>query len=251
MRAIVIPKNGPPEVFEEREVEERRLTPVDVRVEVAAAGVNFADVMGRVGLYPDAPPLPYAPGYEIAGTVVEAGERAAERLPPGTRVMAVTRFGGYADLVRVPEHAAVPLADHVPFDAAAGTPVNYLTAWLGLVHMGNAKAGESVLVHGGAGGVLGNVGEPFGREIGIEGQVSGAKLPESQRQQDHGSIPLQMQADEVAGANAGGLQGAGQLTALLVQLLVGQGTGIVAQGNGVWLVGDNRGEQVQKGLANG
>ncbi|MEZ6025852.1 MAG: zinc-binding dehydrogenase [Planctomycetota bacterium] len=175
MRAIVIPKNGPPEVFEEREVEERRLTPVDVRVEVAAAGVNFADVMGRVGLYPDAPPLPYAPGYEIAGTVVEAGERAAERLPPGTRVMAVTRFGGYADLVRVPEHAAVPLADHVPFDVAAGTPVNYLTAWLGLVHMGNAKAGESVLVHGGAGGVgLAVIDLARGRDLVLHATSSSA-----------------------------------------------------------------------------
>ena len=70
MRAIVIPKHGPPEVFEEREIEERRLTPQDVRIRVEAAGVNFADLMGRVGLYPDAPALPYAPGYEVAGTVV-------------------------------------------------------------------------------------------------------------------------------------------------------------------------------------
>jgi NADPH:quinone reductase-like Zn-dependent oxidoreductase len=153
MRAIVIPKHGAPDVFEEREIEDRRLTPLDVRIEVAAAGVNFADVMGRVGLYPDAPPLPYAPGYELAGTVVEAGARAEERLPIGTRVMAVTRFWGYADRVRVPEHAAVALADDVPFDVAAGTPVNYLTAWLGLVRMGAVNAGERVLVHGGAGGV--------------------------------------------------------------------------------------------------
>ena len=167
MRAIVILRHGPPEVFEEREIEDRRLTPLDVRIEVAAAGVNFADVMGRVGLYPDAPPLPYAPGYELAGTVVEAGARAVERLPPGTRVMATTRFGAYADRVRVPEHAVVALEDHVPFDVAAGTPVNYLTAWLALVRMGAVQAGERVLVHGGAGGV-GLAVLDLARERGIE-----------------------------------------------------------------------------------
>ena len=74
MKAIVIPKHGPPKVFEEREVEDRRLKPTDLRIRVEAAGVNFADLMGRVGLYPDAPPLPYAPGYEVAGVVEEAGE---------------------------------------------------------------------------------------------------------------------------------------------------------------------------------
>src|SRR5205814_1304666 len=82
--------------------EERRLAPPDVRIRVEAAGVNFADLMGRVGLYPDAPPLPYAPGYEVAGTVVEAGARADPGLAVGTRVVAATRFWGYADTVRMP-----------------------------------------------------------------------------------------------------------------------------------------------------
>ena len=79
MRAIVIPRHGPPEVFEEQDLEERRLAPQDVRIRVEAAGVNFADLMGRVGLYPDAPPLPYAPGYEVAGVVEEAGARGRPR----------------------------------------------------------------------------------------------------------------------------------------------------------------------------
>lgn len=153
MRAIVIPRNGPPSVFEEREMPDRRLAPKDVRVRVEAAGVNFADLMGRVGLYPDAPSLPYAPGYEVAGVVEEAGAAADPALAPGTRVMATTRFWGYADSVRLAQHWAVPIPAHVDFVTAAAVPVNYLTAYLALIHSGNAKAGERVLVHGGAGGV--------------------------------------------------------------------------------------------------
>jgi NADPH:quinone reductase-like Zn-dependent oxidoreductase len=153
MHAIVIPKNGPPSVFEERELPDRRLAPKDLRVRVEAAGVNFADLMGRVGLYPDAPPLPYAPGYEVAGVVEEAGAKADAAFAPGTRVMATTRFWGYAHSVRVAQHWAVPIPAEVSFETAAAVPVNYLTAYLALIHAGNAKAGERVLVHGGAGGV--------------------------------------------------------------------------------------------------
>ena len=153
MRAIVIPRHGPPSVFEERELPDKRLAPRDLRVRVEAAGVNFADLMGRVGLYPDAPPMPYAPGYEVAGVVEEVGEKVSPTLAPGTRVMATTRFWGYADRIRVAEHWAVPLPDAIGFQTAAAVPVNYLTAYLALVHCGAAKPGERVLVHGGAGGV--------------------------------------------------------------------------------------------------
>ena len=153
MRALVIPKHGPPSVFEERDVSDRRLAPKDLRVRIEAAGVNFADLMGRVGLYPDAPPLPYAPGYEIAGVVEETGAKAEGRFQPGTRVMATTRFWGYADSVRIAQHWAVPIPEGVDFVTAAAVPVNYLTAYLALIHCGAAKDGERVLVHGGAGGV--------------------------------------------------------------------------------------------------
>jgi len=168
MRAIVIPRHGPPSVFEERDLEDRRLLPKDLRIRVHAAGVNFADLMGRVGLYPDAPPMPYAPGYEVAGVVEEAGAQVEERFRPGTRVMATTRFWGYADAVRVPFHWAAPLPDDVDWVTAAAVPVNYLTAYLGLIHCGAAKAGERVLVHGGAGGVglaVLDLSEPLGVDL--------------------------------------------------------------------------------------
>ncbi|MDF1701998.1 MAG: alcohol dehydrogenase catalytic domain-containing protein, partial [Planctomycetota bacterium] len=153
MRALVIPRNGPPSVFEERELPDRRLAPKDVRIRVAAAGVNFADLMGRIGLYPDAPDLPYAPGYEVAGVIEEAGAQVDPALAPGTRVMSTTRFWGYADLVRAPQPWVGPIPESVDFTTAAAVPVNYLTAYLALLHSGAAKAGERVLVHGGAGGV--------------------------------------------------------------------------------------------------
>ena len=153
MHALVIPRNGPPSVFEERELPDRRLAPKDVRIRVEAAGVNFADLMGRIGLYPDAPPLPYAPGYEVAGVIEEAGEQVEASLAPGTRVMSTTRFWGYADRVRAPQHWVTPIPDHVDFVTAAAVPVNYLTAYLALVHCGAAKPEERVLIHGGAGGV--------------------------------------------------------------------------------------------------
>jgi len=153
MRAIVIPRNGPPSVFEERELPDARLKPQDVRVRVEAAGVNFADLMGRVGLYPDAPKLPYAPGYEVAGVIEEVGAKVDPALVPGTRVMAVTRFWGYAETVRIPGHAAAPVPDGIDLVTAAAVPVNYLTAYLALIHVGAARKGDRVLVHGGAGGV--------------------------------------------------------------------------------------------------
>ena len=153
MRAIVIPRHGPPQVFEERELPDPRLKPQDLRVRVDAAGVNFADLMGRVGLYPDAPKMPYAPGYEVAGVVEEVGAKAEGDFEPGQRVMAVTRFWGYADRVRIGSHAAVAIPDSVSAVQAAAIPVNYLTGYLALVHAGAAKPGERVLVHGGAGGV--------------------------------------------------------------------------------------------------
>lgn len=154
MRAIVIPRNGPPEVFEERELPDRHLAPKDVRIRVEAAGVNFADLMARVGLYPDAPKeMPYAPGYEVAGVVEAVGAKVEPPVVVGARVVAATRFWGYADLVRTPAYTVAVLPPNVPFTVAAALPVNYLTAYLGLLHVGNARPGERVLVHGGAGGV--------------------------------------------------------------------------------------------------
>jgi NADPH:quinone reductase-like Zn-dependent oxidoreductase len=152
MRAVVLTENGEPDVLAVQEWPDPELQPGYVRIDVAAAGVNFADVMARVGLYPDAPAPPCVVGYEIAGTIAEvSGE--VDGLQPGQRVFAGTRFGGYAEQVAIPARHAVPMPDGMGFPEATAIPVNYATAWTGLVRFGNLWPGERVLIHAAAGGV--------------------------------------------------------------------------------------------------
>ena len=94
-------KHGGPGVLEVQERPDPELGPGEVRIDVAAAGVNFADVMARMGLYPDAPDTPCVVGYEVAGTILELGD-GVEGLTHGQRVVAGTKFGGYASQVVVP-----------------------------------------------------------------------------------------------------------------------------------------------------
>ena len=153
MRAVVITKAGDPSVLQ---VQERPDPPPpgpgQVKVAVRAAGVNFADTMARVGLYEDAPPLPAVVGYEVAGTITAVGA-GVDPGRQGARVMAGTRFGGYAEQVVVDQRDAIPLPEGLSFEQGAAIPVNYATAWAGLLGYGSLRAGERVLIHAAAGGV--------------------------------------------------------------------------------------------------
>jgi NADPH:quinone reductase-like Zn-dependent oxidoreductase len=152
MRAVEIPKYGPPEVLHVIEREDPVAGPGQVVVDVAASGVNFADTMARVGLYADAPKPPMVVGYEVAGTIAEVGE-GVDAARVGERVMAGTQFGGYASRVAVPVGDVVPLVEWLSFEQGAAIPVNYATAWAALVGYGSLQAGEKVLIHAAAGGV--------------------------------------------------------------------------------------------------
>jgi NADPH:quinone reductase-like Zn-dependent oxidoreductase len=152
MQAVVITKHGGPGVLEVQERPDPELGAGEVRIEVAAAGINFADVMARMGLYADAPDTPCVVGYEVAGTVLEVGE-GVEGFTPGQRVMGATQFGGYASQVVVPAGDVVALPEHLSFEQGAAIPVNYGTAWAGLNGYGELKAGDRVLVHSAGGGV--------------------------------------------------------------------------------------------------
>jgi len=126
--------------------------PGEVRIRVAAMGVNFADIMGRLGLYPDAPRPPYVPGYEVAGTVDLAGADVDPALV-GQEVLALTQFGGYSEAVCVPALAALPRPAAMTVEQAASFLVSYLPAYVALVALARVRAGDAVLVHAAAGGV--------------------------------------------------------------------------------------------------
>ena len=152
MKRIVYTKRGGLEAIEI--IDEKSPEPGnnEVMIEVHRAGINFADLMMRQGLYGAAPDFPFTPGYEVSG-VIRAMGSDVERHNVGDRVVALTGFGGYAEQVVVSEERAWTLPDNVSFDAAAAMPVTYLTAHHMLVHLGNFREGDSVLVHHAAGGV--------------------------------------------------------------------------------------------------
>ncbi|MCG6948602.1 MAG: medium chain dehydrogenase/reductase family protein [Acidobacteria bacterium] len=152
MRQVWIPRIGEPEVLEVREAPDPEPKAGEVRIRVEASGINFADILARMGLYPDAPKLPAVIGYEVAGVVDGVGD-GVEAFRDGDRVVCMTRFGGYSDVVCAPQSAVREVPDALDFEAAASIPVNYLTAWLMLVELGGVRAGDRVLVHACAGGV--------------------------------------------------------------------------------------------------
>ena len=175
MRAVVITRHGAPEVLRVEERPDPAVGPGEVRIAVRAAGINFADLMARSGVYPDAPPVPSVVGYEVGGEVESVGD-GVEDFKVGDRVMAGTRFGGYAELVSVPTDQVIALPDDFSFEQGAAFPVNYATAWAALVIMGGLKPEERVLIHAAAGGV-GISATQIAKAIGAEifGTASASK----------------------------------------------------------------------------
>jgi NADPH:quinone reductase-like Zn-dependent oxidoreductase len=152
MRQAVIPRHGDPGVFEMRESPDPVPGEGQVRIRVRAAGINFADILARIGLYPDAPKPPVVVGYEVAG-VVDAVGQSVTNPHEGDRVVALTRFGGYADCVIVPASQVYQFPDRLSDAEAAAVPVTYLTAALALYRMAALRSGETVLVHNAGGGL--------------------------------------------------------------------------------------------------
>ena len=152
MHAVTIPRFGPPSVLQIRESPDPTPGPGQLRIAVAAAGLNFAEVAARQGLYPDAPPPPCVVGYEVAGTVDALGP-GVQGPAIGTRVLALTPFGGHSSSVAVDARYAFPMPESMSFAQGAALPVNYLTAHHMLFWIGNLHPGDRVLLHMAAGGV--------------------------------------------------------------------------------------------------
>jgi synaptic vesicle membrane protein VAT-1 len=157
MRALVVRRYGPPEVFESQQVPDPQPKAGEVLIRVKAVGVNFGDLLQRMGIYPGVPKPPFIPGMEIAGVVekvVEASRPAeGDALKPGDAVTALTQFNAYAEWAVVSARQVYRLPAGMTFDDAAAIPVNYLTAFHSMFTMGNLQPGDRVLIHGAAGGV--------------------------------------------------------------------------------------------------
>ncbi|HEX8385588.1 MAG TPA: medium chain dehydrogenase/reductase family protein [Rubricoccaceae bacterium] len=173
MHQVWIPRTGPPDVLDVREAPDPTPGPGEVLIRVEAAGVNFADVLARQGIYPDAPPLPAVVGYEVGGTVEDVGP-GVSGFASGDPVIALTRFGGYSSAVVVPEARVFRRPAGMSAEVGAALPVNYLTAFQMMVVMGGVRPAADtggrpvrVLVHGAAGGV-GTACADLGRVYGAE-----------------------------------------------------------------------------------
>lgn len=156
MRAMVVRRYGSPEVFDWRELPDPQPAAGQVCIRVKAVGINFADLLARMGLYPGTPRPPFVPGLELAGVVEEALPGVATHFPSlqkGDHVVVLTHFNAYAERVVVPAGQAFRVPDGISLEDAAAIPVNYLTAYHSMFQMGHLQAGDRMLVHGAAGGV--------------------------------------------------------------------------------------------------
>jgi NADPH:quinone reductase-like Zn-dependent oxidoreductase len=175
MKQVWIIATGGPQNLQLREAPDLQPQSGELRIRVRASGINFADILARKGLYPDAPRLPAVVGYEVSGVVDAVGQQV-DTAWIGKDVFALTRFRGYADTVVVPQIQTFEKPAALTFEQAAAIPVNYLTAWQLLVVMGALKPGETVLIHN-AGSGVGLAAIDIARHLGatIYGTASAGK----------------------------------------------------------------------------
>lgn len=157
MRAQVVRRYGAPEVLEAQEAPDPQPKAGEALIRVKAIGVNFADLLQRMGIYPGTPKPPFIPGLELAGVVERVVEGAkpggGERLKPGDAVVALTNFNAYSQWAAVAVSRVYRLPSGMGFEDGAAIPGNYVTAYHALFAAGNLQQGDRVLIHGAAGGV--------------------------------------------------------------------------------------------------
>lgn len=187
MKAIQITTLDGPQAIELTEIEAPVAGDGQVLIAVKTAGVSFPEVLQTRGLYQIKPPLPFTPGSEVAGEVVAAGEDTAFK--PGDRVAGFCLLGGFAEQAVAQADMVFPLPDSVSFEQGAALPLNYLTAYFALVERGGLAEGESVLVHGAAGGV-GTASIQIAKAYGAGRVIAVTSTPEK------GAVALEAGADE-------------------------------------------------------
>jgi putative PIG3 family NAD(P)H quinone oxidoreductase len=164
MRAVIITEPGGPEVLQWEEVPDPVPGPGEVLIDVAAAGVNRADLLQRQGLYPPPPGAPHYPGMEVSGRIESVGD-GVTGWQPGDEVCALMAGGGYAEKVAVPAGQVLPIPTGLTVKDAAALPETTCTVYSNLVLVGGLRAGNTMLVHGGASGI-GTTAIQLGKALG-------------------------------------------------------------------------------------
>jgi NADPH2:quinone reductase len=193
-KKIVIRKTGGPEQLCLEEAEVRQPKPHEVVIHIQFAGVSFADVLMREGVYIGMPRLPFTPGYDIVGTVIEIGAQCC-RFQPGQMVAALTKTGGYAEYITLPEHELIPVPDTVDPGQAVALILNYITAWQMLTRHITIHPGQSALIHGAAGGV-GTALLQLGKLCGLT-MFGTASKGKAQLIREFGATPIDYQNQDV------------------------------------------------------
>jgi NADPH:quinone reductase-like Zn-dependent oxidoreductase len=152
MKKIVITQAGSVDVLKIQEFALPLVKAGEVLIKVHAAGLNFADIMARLGIYQDAPPLPTTVGYEVAGTIEQVGEGVGPQ-HIGRKVMGLTRFHGQAEFVVIKLENCFDIPADFSFEEAAAIPVNYLTAYVLMTVMGSLQKDQTILIQNAGGGV--------------------------------------------------------------------------------------------------
>ena len=185
---------GTPDSLVIEDLPEPEPGPNDVLIRVRACGVNFADALIVQGRYQEKPPLPFTPGLEVAGEIVDLG-RDVSGFATGQRVAALCATGGYAETATAPSTVTVQIPDTMPYETAAGFMVAYGTAHVGLAYRAGLRAGETLLVHGAAGGV--------GLAAVEVGKAMGATVIATAGSQDKCALASAHGADHVVDYRAG------------------------------------------------
>lgn len=188
MRAVLAKSFGPPEQLRLEEAPPRRAAAGEVIIRVKACGVNFFDVLIVQGKYQTRPPLPFSPGGEVAGVVAEVGEGVLG-FKTGTRVLAFTGHGGYAEEVAVDAGSVVELPESMDFVTAAGFPITYGTSCHALKDRAALREGETLLVLGAAGGV-GLAAVEIGRILGARVIACASSQQKLALAREHGADAL-------------------------------------------------------------
>jgi NADPH:quinone reductase-like Zn-dependent oxidoreductase len=192
---VVITRQGGPEVLAWVEDDLLPPKPGEVRVKVLAAGVAYADILMRRGLYPGTPDFPFTPGYDIVGEIDARGPKVSN-FRVGQRVAALTMTGGYGRFTNVPAAHLVPVPDELDPAEAVSLVLNYVTAFQMIRRVAQLRSGQRLLVHSAAGGV-GTAALQLGKIMGLV-MFGTASKPKHALLSDLGAIPIDYRAEDFA-----------------------------------------------------